>query len=248
MQDSRRWVGRADEPSACAFNGVHPSPGKLQLGSDENHSQLTGVRTVALIIPPEFAAIAVELRNDLDPDPWYITFGVATADPDPTLEGMAEKIAALWDSTFGPFMHVSSAQTAVQITLGVADEEPIRAFIPNEPNRGGSAQAKLPQNCAMLVRKSTAKGGRRNQGRFFIPGILDESDVSNTGVIVGSAVATYQTVANDFLTGLSDDDPVGSSIPMCLLHAEGISDTPSPTIVNRLTVDTTLSTQRRRLR
>jgi hypothetical protein len=104
---------------------------------------------------------------------------------------------------------------------------------------------KLPQNCALLVKKQTALGGRQNRGRFFLPGMLTEEGVNNVGVIAAGDRQSYQNKASSMLTSLA----VGPLIaPMVILHNDTPTPVPDPTPVTSLYVDNVISTQRRRLR
>lgn len=104
---------------------------------------------------------------------------------------------------------------------------------------GGSA---IAQNTAVLVRKNTGLGGRRNRGRMFLPGVT-VSFVAANGTITAANVTTLQTAVNllhsPALFAASNVDA------MALFH-----ETPptTPTIVNSLDVQNLVATQRRRLR
>lgn len=206
---------------------------------------------MTLIIPPGFAHVAVELRHENDPDPWYVTFGVSTefsgADPELIGETAMYAFHQGFQATMSPDLDV----TGCAVTIGQDGGEPIITFVTPTTALGGSANdARLPQNCALLVRKNTNAGGRRNKGRMFVPGVLAEGAVSSTGIIDPGAVATYQGYAVAFYVALNDGipGPAATSIPMFLLHSTGISAVIDPTEVSSLTVDNVISTQRRRLR
>jgi len=104
---------------------------------------------------------------------------------------------------------------------------------------GGSAISTIPINGALLVRKSTALGGRSNRGRYYIPWSLQESDVSDVGTIAGGTQSDWQDLQDDFLASL-----VAADVPMQLLHS-GAGD---PATVVSLSVQGVIATQRRRLR
>jgi len=96
-----------------------------------------------------------------------------------------------------------------------------------------------PQNCALLVKKRTGIGGRRGQGRMYIPPFaIDENAVGPNGVLLPGFLAQVQGGVNAVW---------GSNFATYLLH----SDSPSPmdpTPINSLIVDRSIATQRRRLR
>jgi hypothetical protein len=197
---------------------------------------------MTLVIPPGFADLAYEIRNDGDPDPWYVTCGIDLGDTD--------NIPALGIALLGGFTTImdllngSSQNTAVKITVGQDGASPVRYTIPRvgPGGVGGSGSAKLPQNCAALVRKNTALGGRQHRGRLFLPNVLDEGEVSHVGLIAAPMMTALTTKVDLWFDTFEDT-------PMVILHNNvGVGDTPDPTPVTSLTCDNVVSTQRRRLR
>lgn len=94
-------------------------------------------------------------------------------------------------------------------------------------------------NLAILVRKRTTLGGRRNRGRFYLPFMASEDDVAEGGFLLATPLADTQAACDDFMTELNTRD-----CPMFLLHADGGSPTP----VVQLEVQRQCATQRRRMR
>lgn len=175
-----------------------------------------------------------------------MTFGVDSSDAagDPADIGLA--VLTAWENMF-TWQSDEVDQDGVEVTVGQDGEDPLRQFVPRVgAGVGTSTDDKLPQNCAMLVRKNTALGGRRNRGRFFIPGMLTEEGVNNVGIIGSSDRGAYQGGIDSFFAELTTSTP---ALPMVILHnTGGVSPIIDPTVVVSLTVDSTISTQRRRLR
>lgn len=199
-----------------------------------------------LVIPPGFADIAIEMRCVGDPDPWYVTFGVDSS----SAAGDGNQVGIAANEAWAHIMTVVSddvTHTGCKVTVGQDGAEPIRYFISEGAGvEGTSAAAKLPQNCAALVHKQTAVGGRRARGRFFLPGILDEGSVDNVGVIAGAHLLQLQNAADAMFAELVEE-PL--PYPMFVLHnSVGVSPLIDPTEVSSLRVDNVVSTQRRRLR
>jgi hypothetical protein len=94
----------------------------------------------------------------------------------------------------------------------------------------------------MLVHKGTARGGRRGRGRLFIPWCLNNSDIGEDGLIGTTSMSSRQSAMNVFLAKLATE-----SVPMVLLHDQGLTAPGSPDAVTYLNVDKLISTQRRRL-
>lgn len=77
---------------------------------------------------------------------------------------------------------------------------------------------------------------------MFIPWCLATTAVSEAGIITGSAITTLSNAMNVFLTRLGVE-----TVPMVVLHNPGSSAPGAPNTVLTLTVDSLVSTQRRRL-
>jgi hypothetical protein len=91
---------------------------------------------------------------------------------------------------------------------------------------------------AVLIKKSSASGGRKNQGRMYMPGIC-EGDIAIGGVIEASYLALCQATWNAIFGDLS-----GSGPGMVILH----SGVEAPTVITGLNVEGQIATQRRRNR
>lgn len=188
----------------------------------------------------------MQIRNDNDPDPWYCTFGVNTQDVDNDVQIIGERAIqafTIWMDLFSTDVVLEGAQVAAGAVLA---EPPIRAFVPADQElRGTHNVPKLPQNCALLVKKQTALGGKQHRGRFFLPGMLTEEGVNNIGVIDAGDRGSYQTHANTMLATMNASLTL---LPMVILHNSTPTPVPDPTPVTSLFVDNVISTQRRRLR
>jgi hypothetical protein len=99
-----------------------------------------------------------------------------------------------------------------------------------------------PSNCAVIIKKNTALGGRRYRGRFFLPSIfLNEGAVDPAGNISSSPVGTMQTQWDTFHAALLSND-----WEPALFH-QG-AGAPVPTAISSFTVQSLIGTQRRRMR
>lgn len=112
---------------------------------------------------------------------------------------------------------------------------------------GSLSTASSPPNCAMLITKKTASGGRKNRGRIFMPpAMLNDIDVDQAGNITGSTVAGHQVLWNTFFGSLND-----SLLFPTLFHQfdPDLGETgEAPTRITAFIVQTRIATQRRRLR
>lgn len=205
---------------------------------------------MALVIPSGFAHCSVQISNSGDPDPWYVTWGVAVVE-DPDVAKIGYRQAHSLEETFGAEMPTSCRITGCNVKLGTGvDTDPITQFV-SYPGTVSAGGPKLPQNCALLVDKYTESGGKANRGRFFLPGVVNEAGCSDVGVIDGADVLNFQTLASALLVRLNDlapsDPQDGDFTPMVILHNADSPET-VPTLVTRLSVQNRISTQRRRLR
>jgi len=106
-------------------------------------------------------------------------------------------------------------------------------------NFGASPDQVSPPNTALLVKLTTDLIGRKNRGRMYIPGVLRDTEVNNSGVIQGAALDALEPVITGLFTALliTEAEPV-------ILH----SDESEPTPVTGGTASAQVATQRRRQR
>lgn len=202
--------------------------------------------TVALIIPPGFAQVALQFQRDGDPDPWYITYAVDSSAWGGNYNSLANDIVSIWAANTLDALPTDTRITGVQLRVGQDGTDPLTLYYPIVRTGTGSGQT-LPQNCAVLVTKVTSRPGRTGKGRFFWPTIA-EGQVNGLGQID----PTYRTSFNASLSlvflaheeGFDSGDP----LPMYLLHNNGSPGGTLPTVIDGLLVDPVISTQRRRLR
>lgn len=109
---------------------------------------------------------------------------------------------------------------------------------------GTGAGTNLPQNTALLARKSTALGGRRGRGRMFIPGVRQQ-EVSSAGVVSTTYVSAWNVNLAAISVGGTTHTAFGFLGQVQLLHETGSQ---TPTEVTDLSMQNIVATQRRRLR
>jgi hypothetical protein len=166
-----------------------------------------------------------------------ITFGFLNATGGNNPNVIAESIQDSVGNILAPVIDSNVTIGPVGVTLGPSSA-PLSGSA-SSTNAGGSSISSVPGNTALLVQKRTATGGRPGRGRYFIPWALEESDVSEVGVISGGTVTAHQDVQDDFLADLSTRD-----VPMEVLHT-GVG---TPSAVTALVVQPLVATQRQRIR
>lgn len=120
------------------------------------------------------------------------------------------------------------------------DAGPLTAEFPGLVDGSRAGQAITP-NVAMLIRKVTASGGRRNRGRIFTPPTyVLESEVDIAGLINATPRGVLGTMWNGVRT-----DMATAGFPWVIFHGAAPF---TPTPVTNLVTDSIVATQRRRLR
>jgi hypothetical protein len=196
---------------------------------------------MALIIPPNYAAVIVPIKHSGLNRAAAITFGVVTdpgSNPLTDIEAIQQHTATflngLVDSecTIGP---------AVMRRTPTGGGEPVTFVAATTASGGRSGDSQVP-NVALLLHKVTPRGGRSGRGRMFVPWGLSESEVNDVGTLTTTAVNKVQAAANTYLTNLSN-----AAVDMVLLHNEGSPDANTPSVVEFLRCDPRVGTQRRRM-
>lgn len=190
-----------------------------------------------MIIPDGYAQMNVKFTGLGVPTGAEVTFGVSlnlfTGEP----ADAADEVNDLWVTTFGPQQTGQVGVLAVLAKFGPNDSGPA-AEVPGS-GTSGAGTTSAPANFSVLVKKSTALGGRKGSGRMFIPGI-NEATVGPQGLLDGATVTNWQTAATNFYNGL-----ITADLPMVLLHSDPVD---SPLLVQSLSVQSIGATQRRRMR
>jgi hypothetical protein len=191
------------------------------------------------ILPPGFGEVVVPFTHEGLGRSSVITFGIqpgGLALPDPSAN-----VQASIDEFIVPTLDTNVSAGPVEVRVGQDGGEPITYFA-DHSTVGTKSTNSLAANSALLVKKLTARGGKRGRGRMFFPWVLGEDEVDEIGVVAPSVVTSLQAGFNDWL-----DDLETRFVPMVLLHSSGISAPGSPNTVTRLVVDRLIGTQRRRL-
>lgn len=193
------------------------------------------------VVNPGFAHVAHVHSLTGDPEEMVSTYGVAVdVGTDPN--GLATALHSIWVTNVVDNLLGNTYQLLRTEVLVGADPEPLQgvfAFTEVGPN----ATARAPQNCALLVQKRSALGGRANRGRMFVPGVLPEGNVNDQGMITAGTLASMQAAFDGLLSDISGA-MTGAVDGMVVLHESALDPTP----VTSLVVQPLIATQRRRLR
>lgn len=212
---------------------------------------------MATPIPDGFYRAKIRFRLTSDPEEMIITLGLRDNEPgERELNPAAEAVYGAWLGAFPADKCVSSyALVGVDIYRGI-DGGDTEQGTHNEVIQGTDVAAPPPSNCSILIKKKTAKSGRKNSGRFFVPpAYIGENSITPTGHLATENIVALQSYCDQFWAGLNDSgQPVGqppTSFTPVLLHSMptgAAGEPPSPTDIHSFVVDPMIATQRRRMR
>lgn len=148
---------------------------------------------------------------------------------------ISQEMNTAWGTDVMPLMHDSFTFTGSRVIN--ASAEGVASYGGVNGNRTG---ALAPPNTTCLVRKQSNLRGRENRGRMYLPGMLLDGDIFDDGTIDISIVAAITTAVQTFLTNVAAANGYGQVI----LH----SGASAPTIVDSISTENRVATQRRRLR
>lgn len=188
-------------------------------------------------IPDGFAQANIIFGGADFPTGAQVTFGIGVGDFSGTVQDAADAVRDLVNSDLSNLWGGDTSHVETMVKFGPVESGPF-ASAPGGGG-GGASGTNVPANTAVLVRKQTALGGRKHNGRLFWPWV-SEGNLDGAGVIGPTVVSSYQSAFDDFLSDLATAD-----LPMWLLHTDSIT---VPNLVTSLAVQSKVATQRRRLR
>jgi hypothetical protein len=208
-------------------------------------------------IPAGYAVASLQWTCQGDTEKMVCTLGLdvlSASSPTPT--EVAALVSTAWLQAWTPAM-LSSLYTFVgtSVTFGPQPGEgPSAEDV--EASVGTLGVAPLTSNTALLVKKLTALGGRRNRGRMYLPGgYLGEVDVDQNGFVTAANTAILQARMVSFYNALVT--PAPTLQPVILHQGERLNPgvrpaqfgpAPPPTPMTSFSVQRQVATQRRRMR
>lgn len=196
---------------------------------------------------PGFASCSYELKHaDLNRSA-FITFGVDPTDTDPVL--IAAKLADAFGEVNSLFTCMDDEVQLIntRVSLGTDGTEDIvgESAIPVGCTRTMST---YPPNCAVLVHKLTARGGRRGRGRWYIPWAGNLAGAGENGALYSQDITNVTAAVNAWHAAVTAQ--VGPPVVLHRPSAPGTEHPTTPGAPNLITgyrVDPLTGTQRRRL-
>lgn len=198
---------------------------------------------MSLVIPPGFSQVVLRWGLVGDAEEMINTMGVSNSGIT-DFQDLANDIAQV-TREFLPVNVILIGYSFLGVKLYVGQDGGPPAVYESVAvlHVGTNPGPALPPNCAYLVRKRTALGGRRGRGRMFMPAGVGpgEDSVPATGVMAEAQRVDLELRYNAWL----DNWPV----PLYLFHDdEALTPLPNPTPITTVTVEARLATTRRRLR
>lgn len=198
--------------------------------------------------PPGFALCSYELKHSLMSRSAFLTFGVDPSGTDPNAVATQVRAAFTAPSSLASVIDANVTLQNTRVSLGTDGGEDI-VGADQTTFACTKGQSSAPANCAVLVHKRTARGGRRGRGRMYLPWACSVTTLTEAGGIAAADISAIQAAVTVWLASMSSG--VG---PVVLLHRpsspdiQGPPTTPgSPNVVTSMTVDPLIATQRRRL-
>ena len=117
------------------------------------------------------------------------------------------------------------------------------------PTRGINAASGTTPNTAVLVQKRTGVGGRGGRGRWYLPFMLNEGEVDETGALASGYRNGIQLQVDSYLTALASAMRIANrtyDLPWDNPNRQLLSVTMGP-VVTKLQVSPIAATQRRRM-
>jgi hypothetical protein len=199
---------------------------------------------MTVLIPEGFAQVAFRWKTVGDLEAMISTIGVAIPEAaDPAL--LANAMVAI--ATFPGSICQASLMSTQYSFVGTEVFARVGGDIVTSESTATtvgtvSAMAPPPNNCAVLVKKLTNFGGRRNRGRMFLPPCgVNEGEVDSAGIILPARLAILQGQVNVLREQLEAAD-----YGPYLFHSSG--PTATATLISALSVQGQIATQRKRMR
>lgn len=198
---------------------------------------------MGVYIPPNYFSCSQEFRLAGADHPFMVVTGHAVSDSKST-QDCADDMKGAWQGdVFGAAStRGSTCSLGITKVLRRRADDSLEVATEDTIVTGTDTPSSWmpPQNC-VLVKKRTALAGRTGRGRMYLPSwFIIESQVDNIGVILPAAVTAVQGWMDAWKASV-----FAAGMTHVLLH-----DNPAltPNGVTSLQVQSTIATQRRRLR
>lgn len=193
-------------------------------------------RGLVTIVPPGYAEVILPMNHGASPRESVVVFGVQDNGPSSSPSSLCEEIWSTVEEHIIPLGDGSVIYGPIRCRVNYGGGPIPGVGTSSAP--GDNTIACPPSNVAVLVTKNTAEAGRKNRGRMYWPWFVEETSVSETGIIDSGYVSGHTTAFNAWQADLAI-----AGYDMVILH----NDVGTPTTVSSLTCQSLVATQRRRL-
>lgn len=194
-----------------------------------------GRYTAKMLIPPGFAAVQVQYRNQIG-HPCENVLGFAVTAP--LTQSDVDDLSIVCSAAWAAILSTSGHYDGLRVLEG-NDGDPTEFISITDAGPGGRGGAMSPPQVQHMLRKVTGISGRSHRGRLFIP-CVQEDQVDNSGNLSGSTVFTLLANVAPVVLGATGDPPWGRGQ---LLHPAA-----APTELSDCVTSPTVATLRRRFR
>lgn len=159
------------------------------------------------------------------------------------MEQLAGAVSGLWNLYLKPLQTSSSQLTAIKVTSLVTDNAPGIEYTSGLPVSGTGSAASVPNNVAVVVKWTTALRGRSYRGRTYHLGI-PQASVSASALTSGYRTSLLQAWGNFVIVGTN---PTWNLVVASRFTNNQPREIGLATVVNGLSINPTVDSQRRRL-
>lgn len=180
-------------------------------------------------------------RQSGDPDDYICLVGFDGVGSDPTLDAtVLDYVAEAWEDSILTLQSIAILLSEVE--MEVNDGGGVTGISSVRSTQGTRTGGSLIQNTAYLLHKLTVASGRGSQGRNYVPG-CPEDKVNNVGVVDSGELVDLNSAAAAFLDACNSPEDIALVVNHKAGSPHGLS-----TLVNTMSFDPVVSSQRRRLR
>lgn len=199
---------------------------------------------MTLLVPADHINMHFGYAAEGDPELAYTSLGFQLGAEVTTPEAVAaaENLNGAWQLSMKGMVSEHWAMTGTKVTMGGASPPYLQVDV-SGTTTGENAAAALPNNCAVLVSKTSETLGRPGHGRMYLPG-LDANSALVSGVFTPGVRQNWQDAIDEFASlALLIPDVVAPK----LFH-DSSSPVTGPSLIFSLIVRNQIATQRRRMR
>lgn len=169
------------------------------------------------------------------------------------VQTIANDFQTHFNARFGPNFDTECTIQKPLVSEGNGSNVPHQAVGAGAAINGSNTDPVPPSQVALLLKKNTGLGGKKNRGRSYFPWFVSSLNVSETGVVSNAEIVAIQALATAFLADL-----VTAGIPMAIANRVMVLTPPDTRphvteihggpMVTSYVVEPVVATQRRRLR